>query len=506
MPDITPASYLVMIKGDYIRLKMFEFTARDLAKKIRNGEVSSEEATESVLRRIERIEPFINAYITITAEKALDRAREIDTQRSKGYEIGPLGGVPMAVKDSIITKGIRTTAGSRILENYIPPYNAHVIEKLDEAGAVLLGKANTDEFTMGSTCETSYVGPSKNPHNTDMVTGGSSGGSAAALAADECIAALGSDTGGSIRQPASFCGVVGIKPTYGRVSRYGLIAYASSLDQIGPMTKTVDDSALILSVIAGYDNRDSTCLDEPVPDYSESVMVSAKGLKIGLPREYFGEGLEPEVRKVILEAIEMLKKEGVEFVEISLPHTEYAIPTYYLLATAEASANLERYDGVRYGFRAPDTENLFEMYSKTRSEGFGDEVKRRIMLGTYCLSAGYYDAYYRKAQKVRRLIKEDFDAALKIVDAILTPVSPTPAFPIGSKIHDPLQMYLADIYTISLNLAGLPGISVPAGKTPDNLPVGVQFMGRALDENTLFTIAAALERNVGRVPVTERVL
>jgi len=305
---------------------------------------------------------------------------------------------------------------------------------------IRFGKTNTDEFTMGSTCETSYVGPSKNPHNTDMVTGGSSGGSAAALAADECIAALGSDTGGSIRQPASFCGVVGIKPTYGLVSRYGLIAHASSLDQIGPMTKTVEDSALILSVIAGYDNRDSTCLDEPVPDYSKSVMASAKGLKIGLPKEYFGEGL------------------------------------------------------------------LFEMYSKTRSEGFDDEVKRRIMLGTYCLSAGYYDAYYRKAQKVRRLIKEDFDAALKIVDAILTPVSPTPAFPLGSKVHDPLQMYLADIYTISLNLAGLPGISVPAGKTSSNLPVGVQFMGRALDESTLFTIAAALERNVGRVPVAERVM
>lgn len=383
-------------------MEWYELTARDLAARIRDGAVSAEETTRSVLRRIERVEPVVHAYITVMAEKALDRAREIDNRRARGENIGPLGGVPMAIKDSIVTAGTRTTAGSRLLENYIPPYDAHVIQKLHDAGAVIIGKANTDEFTMGSTCESSYYGPTRNPHDTGTVPGGSSGGSAAAVAAEECIAALGSDTGGSIRQPASFCGVVGIKPTYGRVSRYGLIAYASSLDQIGPMTKTVEDAALVLSAIAGYDDRDSTCLTAPVPDYLAEMKRSVRGLKLGLPREYFGEGLDPEVEKLVLDAVEILKSEGAEVVEVSLPNLEYAIPTYYLLATAEASANLERYDGVRYGYRAPAPENLFEMYSKTRSQGFGAEVKRRIMLGTYCLSAGYYDAYYRKAQKVLR--------------------------------------------------------------------------------------------------------
>ncbi len=482
-------------------MEWYELTARDLAARIRDGAVSAEEATLSTLRRIERVEPVVHAYITVMADKALDRAREIDKRRARGENIGPLGGVPMAIKDSIVTAGTRTTAGSRILENYIPPYDAHVIQKLHDAGAVIIGKANTDEFTMGSTCESSYYGPTRNPHDTGAVPGGSSGGSAAAVAAEECIAALGSDTGGSIRQPASFCGVVGIKPTYGRVSRYGLIAYASSLDQIGPMTKTVEDAALVLSAIAGYDDRDSTCLTAPVPDYLAEMKRNVRGLRLGLPREYFGEGLDPEVEKLVMDAVEILKSEGAEVVEVSLPNLEYAIPTYYLLATAEASANLERYDGVRYGYRAPDPENLFEMYSRTRSQGFGAEVKRRIMLGTYCLSAGYYDAYYRKAQKVRRLIKEDFDAAFKKVDALVTPVAPTPAFPLGSKVNDPLQMYLADIYTISLNLAGLPGISVPAGKTAKRLPVGVQLMGRVLEEGALFALAAAIERQVGRMNV-----
>jgi aspartyl-tRNA(Asn)/glutamyl-tRNA(Gln) amidotransferase subunit A len=480
-------------------LELFQLTARELASKIRSGKVSSEEATRSVLDRIEKMEPSIHAYITVMGERALDRAREIDKRHAQGEEPGPLGGVPMAIKDSIVVKGVRTTAGSKILENFIPPYNAHVIEKLIDAGAVFVGKANTDEFTMGSTCETSYFGPTKNPHNIDLVPGGSSGGSAAALAADECIAALGSDTGGSIRQPASFCGVVGIKPTYGRVSRFGLIAHASSLDQIGPMTKTVEDAALVLSAIAGHDFCDSTSLDVPVPDYVKSVKVPVKGLKIGLPREYLGEGIDSEVKKITLDAVNILCSEGVEIIDISLPHMEYAIPTYYLLSTAEASANLERYDGVRYGFRTEGPDNLFEMYSRSRSGGFGMEVKRRIMLGTYCLSAGYYDAYYLKAQKVRRLIKEDFDAAWGKVDSIIAPISPTPAFPLGSKLDDPLQMYLADIYTISLNLAGLPGISVPAGKTSRNLPVGVQFMGRILDEETLFSLAGTLERHVGRL-------
>ena len=480
-------------------MELYEITARVLARKIKQGEISSEEVTKSVIQRIEQMEPTVNAFITVMAEKALERAKEIDSSRAKGEDIGPLGGVPMAIKDVIIIAGTRTTAGSHILENFISPYNAHVIEKLIEAGVVFVGKTNTDEFAMGSTSETSYFGPPRNPHNTEMVTGGSSGGSGAAVAADECIAALGSDTGGSIRQPASFCGVVGFKPTYGRVSRFGLIAYASSLDQIGPITKTVEDSALILSVIAGHDKRDSTSLNEPVPNYLESVESGSKGLKIGLPEEYLAEGIDPEVKKITIEAAEKLKTEGVEVIDISLPHTEYAVPAYYLLANAEASANLERYDGVRYGFRTENPDNLFEMYAKSRSEGFGAEVKRRIMLGTYCLSAGYYDAYYRKAQKVRRLIKEDFDKALKTVDAILAPVSPTPAFPIGSKINDPLQMYLADIYTISLNLAGLPGISVPAGKTSNKLPVGVQFMGRVLNEETLFKLSATLERNIGRL-------
>jgi aspartyl-tRNA(Asn)/glutamyl-tRNA(Gln) amidotransferase subunit A len=482
-------------------LELYEITARTLAQKIKDGEVSSEEATRSVIERIEQMEPALNAYITVMAEKAVDRAIDIDSRRAKGEDIGPLGGVPMAIKDNMIIEGTRTTAGSHILETFIPPYNAHVIEKLTDAGAVFVGKANTDEFAMGSTSETSFFGSPRNPHNTDMVTGGSSGGSSAAVAADECIAALGSDTGGSIRQPASFCGVVGMKPTYGRVSRYGLIAFASSLDQIGPITKNVEDSALVLSSIAGYDKRDSTSLNEAVPNYLESVGRDAKGLKIGLPKEYFEEGLDPEVKAITLGAAEKLKAAGAEIVDVTLPHTEYAVPTYYLLATAEASANLERYDGVRYGFRADDPDNLFEMYAKSRSEGFGAEVKRRIMLGTYCLSAGYYDAYYRKAQKVRRLIKDDFDTALAGVDVILAPVSPTPAFPIGSKVDDPLQLYLADIYTISLNLAGLPGISVPAGKTSDGLPVGVQLMGHVLDEGTLFTLAAALEKTVGRLPV-----
>ncbi len=476
-------------------------TARDLAVRIRTGEVSSEETTRSVLNRIEDMEPEINAYITVMADTALARAKEIDALRAQGEDIGPLGGIPLGIKDAIVIGGERTTAGSRILENFIPPYHAHVIERLKEAGAVFVGKTNLDEFAMGSTSENSYFGPPRNPHNTSMVTGGSSGGSAAAVAAGECIASLGSDTGGSIRQPASFCGVVGIKPTYGRVSRYGLIAFASSLDQIGPVTKTVEDAALVLNTIAGHDSRDSTCLDAPVPDYLESVDADVKGLRIGLPAEYFGEGLDPEVKALTLNAGKALSSDGVEIVDISLPNLEYAIPTYYLLATAEASANLERYDGVRYGHRTEKPENLYEMYAKSRSEGFGPEVKRRIMLGTYCLSAGYYDAYYRKAQKVRRLIKEDFDRALEQVDAILAPVSPTPAFPLGSKLNDPLQMYLADIYTISLNLAGLPGIAVPAGMTKDRLPVGVQFMGRILDEGTIIRLASALERHVGRLMV-----
>jgi len=473
-----------------------QLPAYELLAKISKGEITSTQVIETLLGQIEKNDQQINAYLLVLRSEALEKARQIDRKIARGQKVGKLAGIPVAVKDNICTKGVRTTCGSKILENFVPPYDATVIERLKAADAVLVGKTNMDEFAMGSSTETSYFGVTKNPHDPERVPGGSSGGSAAALAAGEALLALGSDTGGSIRQPASFCGVVGLKPTYGRVSRFGLVAYASSLDQIGPMARNVRDCALLLQVIAGHDPCDSTSADVPVPQYLSALRKGIKGLTIGLPREYFAEGLEQEVKSALLSAVERLQDQGAEVEEVTLPHTEYAIPTYYLLATAEASANLARYDGVRYGFRVKNPPNLDQMYRRTRSQGFGAEVKRRIMLGTYALSAGYYDAYYLKAQKVRTLIMEDFQQALQRADVLVTPTSPTAAFKIGEKIDDPLQMYLSDIYTISANLAGIPGISVPCGLSSHGLPIGIQILGRHFDEETILRVAYAVEQNV----------
>ena len=411
----------------------------------------------------------------------------------KGERLPPLGGVPVAIKDVMVTKGVRTTAGSKILGNYIPPYDCTAVSRLEAAGAIVLGKLNCDEFAMGSSNENSAWKPVHNPRDLSRVPGGSSGGAAAAVAADMTVAALGSDTGGSIRQPASFCGVVGLMPTYGRVSRYGLIAFASSLDHIGPLAKTVRDAATVLGVIAGRDPMDSTSADVPVPDYVAELEKPVSGLKIGVAKEYFGEGLDTQVRKAVEAAIQKLAELGCEVVEVSLPHTKYAIPTYYIVATAEASSNLARFDGVRYGFRAPEAHTLSQMYRCTRDLGFGAEVKRRIMLGTYALSAGYYDAYYLKAQRVRTLLTRDFEDAFRKVDAIVTPTSPTAAFKLGEKVDDPLAMYLADIYTVTADLAGIPGISVPCGETRENLPIGLQILGKHFDEATILRVAHAYE-------------
>lgn len=436
----------------------------------------------------------MHAYISLDEEGALRKAEEVDARVARGEEVGVLAGVPVAVKDNICIKGMRTTCASKILENFVSPYDATVVEKLKAADAVFLGKTNLDEFAMGSSTENSYFGPTRNPHDPERVPGGSSGGSAAALAAGEAVLALGSDTGGSIRQPASFCGVVGLKPTYGRVSRYGLVAFASSLDQIGPMAKNVKDTALLLNVISGYDPKDSTSAPVEVPDFTKALDEGIEGIRIGLPREYFAEGLEDEVREKVLEAVDILEGEGAEVVEVSLPHTKYAIATYYIVAPAEASSNLARYDGVKYGFRA-DGRDLYEMYCNTRSQGFGEEVKRRIMLGTYTLSAGYYEAYYLKALKVRTLIKQDFEEVFETCDLLATPTSPTVAFRLGEKVADPLTMYLSDVYTVSVNLAGLPGISVPCGSS-DGLPVGLQLIGRPFDEETLLRVAYVVERSL----------
>ncbi len=472
-----------------------QLPAYKLLAKISQRELTSSQVVESLFEQIEKNDKKINAYLLLLKSEALEKARQVDEKIAKGEKVGKLAGIPVTVKDNICTKGIRTTCGSKILENFVPPYDATVVKRLKAADAVLVGKTNMDEFAMGSSTETSHFGVTKNPYGPDRVPGGSSGGSAAALAAGEAIVALGSDTGGSIRQPASFCGVVGLKPTYGRVSRFGLVAYASSLDQIGPLARNVRDCALLLGVIAGQDPCDSTSADVPVPDYLSSLDKEIKGLKIGLPQEYFAEGLEEEVKSALLSTVKQLQGQGAEVEEITLPHTEYAIATYYLLATAEASANLARYDGVRYSFREEDPANLDQMYRRSRSRGFGAEVKRRIMLGTYALSAGYYDAYYLKAQKVRTLIMQDFQQAFQKVDVLVTPTSPTVAFKIGEKIDDPLQMYLSDIYTISANLAGIPGISVPCGLSSVGLPIGIQILGRHFEEETVLQAAYAVERN-----------
>ncbi|MBZ5719681.1 MAG: Asp-tRNA(Asn)/Glu-tRNA(Gln) amidotransferase subunit GatA [Acidobacteriia bacterium] len=461
---------------------------------IQNCTITATALAGSLYAKIATDDPQIGAYLTLSKERALAKAAEMDALAAKGEKLPPLGGVPVGVKDVMATRGVRTTAGSKILGNYIPPYDCTAVARLEAAGAVVLGKLNCDEFAMGSSNENSAWHPVHNPRDLSRVPGGSSGGSAAAVAADMAVAALGSDTGGSIRQPASFCGVVGLMPTYGRVSRYGLIAFASSLDHIGPLTKTVKDAAIVLQVIAGRDPMDSTSAAVAVPDYRGELEKPVRGLKIGMAKEYFGEGLDREVRAAIEAAIEKLAKLGCEVVPVSLPHTQYAVPAYYIVATAEASSNLARFDGVRYGYRADGVRTLSEMYRRSRDQGFGTEVKRRIMLGTYALSAGYYDAYYLKAQRVRTLLTRDFEEAFQKVDAIVTPTSPTAAFKLGEKVDDPLAMYLADIYTVTADLAGIPGISVPCGETREKLPIGLQILGRHFDEATILRIAHAYEQ------------
>jgi len=466
-------------------MNLNELTIEKAHQGLKKREFSSVELTEAVLDRIKKRNKDINAYLTISEELALSQARKADKIIANGDKIGPLAGIPLAVKDAILVEGVRCTAASKILESYVAPYDATVIKKLRKAGAVFVGKTNLDEFTMGASGERSAFGPTKNPYDLDRVPGGSSSGSAAAVADNQCLAALGTDTGGSIRQPSSFCGVVGLKPTYGRVSRFGLIAHASSLDQIGPMAKTVEDARLLFNAIKGKDENDSTSVEYG----DKEEMIDIKNLKIGVPKEYFVEGIDPEVERIVKEAITQYEKLGAKITEVSLPHTQYAVPCYYIIVPAEASANLARYDGIRYGL-SEQSKDLLSGYLKTRQRGFGDEVRRRIMVGTYVLSAGYYDAYYLKAQKVRTLIKRDFDSAFEKNDVLMTPVSPTPAFKIGEKTDNPLAMYLADIYTVSLNLAGVPGLSLPCGKTAsEGLPVGLQIIGRHFDEEKIFQVA-----------------
>ena len=472
-------------------------TVEVIGEELINRRISSVEITRTVLDRISEVETALHAFLTVTEDEALKQAEDADKRIASGEKITPLTGIPVAIKDNMCTRGVRTTCASKILENFIPPYDAKVVDNLKKAGAVIIGKTNMDEFAMGSSTENSGFQVTKNPWNTERIPGGSSGGSAAAVAARECLIALGSDTGGSIRAPASYCGVVGVKPTYGRVSRYGLVAYGSSLDQIGPFATTVKDAAILLNAISGHDPLDSTSADVIVPDFTEACGKDIKGLKVGVPKEYFVQGLDSDVENRIREAISEMEKQGAEITEISLPHTKYAIACYYLCAMAEASSNLARYDGAHYGYRAKDTDNIIEMYSRTRAEGFGAEVKRRIMLGTYALSAGYYDAYYLKAMKVRTLIKQDFQKAWENVDVIATPVTPTAAFKIGEKVDDPLTMYLQDIFTISLNLAGMCGISVPCGFTSEGLPVGLQLIADVFKEETLFKAAYAYEQSTG---------
>ncbi|HWP57420.1 MAG TPA: Asp-tRNA(Asn)/Glu-tRNA(Gln) amidotransferase subunit GatA [Candidatus Acidoferrales bacterium] len=468
-------------------------TIHELHDRLKRREVSARELAQSVFERIDQTEERLNCYITLCRESALAEAAAADLRFASRERINPLLGIPIAIKDIFLTAGVRTTCASRILANFIPPYDATAVMKLKEAGAVIVGKTNMDEFAMGSSTENSAFAVTRNPWNLERVPGGSSGGSAAAVAAGQCAAALGTDTGGSIRQPAAFCGIVGLKPTYGRVSRYGVIAFASSLDQVGPLTKDVRDCALLLQALAGHDPADSTSVRAAVPDYSAALDGDARGLRVGVPREYFVSGMEPDVEAAVRAACGALERLGMPVEEVSLPHTEYAVATYYLIATAEASSNLARYDGMRYGLRARAAD-LADTYIKSRATGFGPEVKRRIMLGTYALSAGYYDAYYLKAQKVRALIKNDFAEAFKRCDVIVTPTSPTTAFPVGAKIADPLQMYLSDIFTISANLAGLPAMSIPCGFDARGLPVGLQMIARHFDESTILRVAHAYEQ------------
>lgn len=477
-------------------MNVHSLTMHELRSLLVRKEVSAVEMVTSFLERIDSLDAALNTYITVLADSALENARSFDNGVGD-IDASPLAAVPLAIKDVICTKGVRTTCGSRMLNNFKPPYDGTVIERLRSAGAIFLGKTNMDEFAMGSSTENSAYGPTRNPWDTDRVPGGSSGGSAAAVAADLCSGSLGTDTGGSIRQPASFCGVVGLKPTYGRVSRFGLVAFASSLDQVGPIAKDVEDAALLLQVIAGYDQRDTTSVDHPVPDYVSGLREPIRGMRLGIPREYFLEGMHPDVSAAVEKAIRTCRELGAETIEVSLPHTDFGVSAYYIIAPAEASSNLARYDGVKYGLRVPDAADLMSMYRLSRSEGFGPEVKRRIMLGTYVLSAGYYDAYYRKASQVRTLIRRDFLDAFQQCDALVAPVAPIPAFKLGEKTDDPLQMYLSDVLTLPASLAGIPGISVPCGFSSDNLPIGLQILGPHFREDIVLRVAYQFERAAG---------
>ncbi|MDI9571389.1 MAG: Asp-tRNA(Asn)/Glu-tRNA(Gln) amidotransferase subunit GatA [Pseudomonadota bacterium] len=484
-------------------MELHALTIHELQDKLRAGETTAADILASVCRRIDAVEDKVHAYITLTREAAELQAAAADAAIRRG-EMEALTGMPIALKDILCTRGVPTTCGSRILADFVPPYDATVVEKLRAAGAVLVGKTNLDEFAMGSSTETSYFGATRNPWDLDRIPGGSSGGSAAAVAADECVAALGSDTGGSIRQPAALCGVVGMKPTYGRVSRFGLVAFASSLDQVGPLTKDVEDAAILMNVIAGHDPREATSATVEVPDYRSFLNRGVAGLRIGVPREYFLAGIDPEVRVAVEAALGVLEAGGARLVEISLPHTEYCLAVYCIVAPAEACSNLARYDGVRYGFRAPEGRDLLDMYKQSRSAGFGAEVKRRIVIGTYVLSSGYYEAYYKQASRVRALIRRDFDQAFTRCDVIATPTSPTAAFRIGERIDDPLKMYLSDILTISANLAGIPGITVPCGFTAGGLPMGLQFLAGAFQEGLLIQAGAAYETLAATGPLIAR--
>ncbi len=479
-------------------MEILELTALELGKKIKAGEVTVKEAVQAAIDRAKEAEPAVNSYVTLDESGALAQAEEIQKKIDAGELTGPLAGVPVAIKDNMCIKGQLTTCSSKILSNFKPAYTAEAVENLKKAGAVIIGKTNMDEFAMGSTTETSWYGPTKNPHNTAHVPGGSSGGSCAAVAAGECFGALGSDTGGSIRQPSSFCGVVGMKPTYGTVSRYGLIAYGSSLDQIGPIAKDVSDCAAFLEAIASHDPKDSTSIDRDDYDFTSALENNVKGLKIGIPKDYMGDGLDPEVRSAVLQAAKVLEERGAVVETFHLGLVQYAIPAYYTIASAEASSNLERFDGVKYGYRTEEYEGLHNMYKRTRSEGFGPEVKRRIMLGSFVLSSGYYDAYYLKALRTKALIKKEFDKAFEYYDIILGPAAPTTAPELGKSLSDPLKMYLGDIYTISVNLAGLPGMTVPVGKDKNGLPIGMQLIGNAFEEKTLIRAAYTYECATGK--------
>jgi aspartyl-tRNA(Asn)/glutamyl-tRNA(Gln) amidotransferase subunit A len=475
-------------------LALFDLRLQDVHNKLNHKELSVSELVSASYARIAETEPAIKAFITLNEDNARSQADELDKQLAEGGERGLLFGLPAGIKDNIVTEGLLTTCASQFLSNYNPIYDATVVRKLKAAQSVTIGKLNMDEFAMGGSNENSSYFPTRNPWNTEYVPGGSSGGSAASVAAGQVYFSLGSDTGGSIRQPAAYCGIVGLKPTYGLVSRFGLVAFASSLDQIGPLTKNVEDSAYVLQAIAGYDASDSTSANVDIPDYTAALTGDVKGLRIGVPREYLGEGIDPRVKEAVMQALKVYESLGAVWEEVSLPHTEYAIATYYLLASSEASSNLARFDGVRYGVRADNPDNLIDLYRKSRSQGFGDEVKRRIMLGTYALSSGYYDAYYLKAQKVRTLIKQDFDQVFNQYDLIIGPTAPTPAFKLGEQVGDPLTMYLNDICTIPVSLAGVPAISVPCG-TADGLPIGLQIIGKAFDESTVLRAAHALEQH-----------